>query len=276
MLVDTAHLDPDPDLRVRELPPTPDIAVYKVLPGLRPSLRQFNASCCCEQATTDSGGVISATPAAPAATTATGLVDDWRALYTQFRRDHALGTVPYKWEQGCSYCTLVEVRFRQPLRVLVLEGELMHREDVSGEAKAAAVRAKLAEKVGEVVGGLPLMERLGSLGYVALVRETACEWELVIPHALLGSLAFSERFVARFERDVTMPVTRRWGLCWGGEEDLFQRRSSGGSWAEGDDSDLAGSLAWQDWRESRGSRLELAEGVPDLDVRWAEEVMRMS
>ena len=41
----------------------------------------------------------------------------------------------------------------------------------------------------------PLMETLGSFGKAALVRETEEEWELLIPHALLNRLSFSERVV---------------------------------------------------------------------------------
>ena len=35
---------------------------------------------------------------------------EWRALHTQFDRDHVLGTVPYRWETEHSEATLVEAR----------------------------------------------------------------------------------------------------------------------------------------------------------------------
>ena len=36
---------------------------------------------------------------------------EWRALYTQFQREHVLGTVPYRWEKEHVEATLVAVTF---------------------------------------------------------------------------------------------------------------------------------------------------------------------
>ena len=129
---------------------------------------------------------------------------DWRALYTQFHREHVLGTIPYRWESEATEARLVKVTF-DALNVIVLDGELFHDGAVSGLAKARAVKEHLGLDQSK-----PVMAALGEQHKVALVRETATDWELVISHELLRSLRFSEEMVADFKRHPQLPITNRW------------------------------------------------------------------
>uniref|UniRef100_A0A7S0FAE3 Uncharacterized protein n=1 Tax=Pyrodinium bahamense TaxID=73915 RepID=A0A7S0FAE3_9DINO len=157
---------------------------------------------------------------------------EWRALYTQFKRDHVIGTVPYRWEKGHSEAALVEATFAA-LDVVVLSGPLLHDINLSGGDKAAVIKSVLGLNRGE-----PLMDALGRQGKAALVKETEEEWELIIPHALLDALSFSERVVARFRRHPAIQITHRWcDACDG---------------------------IWKPWQEG----ITLPECIPDLDMGW--------
>eukprot|EP01050_Picozoa_sp_SAG11_P014719 SAG11_NODE_1842_length_4179_cov_2.865931_2_plen_290_part_00 len=163
------------------------VTVYKVLAGADVTLASYNRDC----VAADGDG-------APQR-------QDWKAIYTQFTRHHVLGTVPHRWgREGVSVVRLVAVTF-DALDIVVLDGALMHDGALSGATKAAA-----AKRVLGLPPAAPLMAALGERGQAALVRETAAEWELVMPHALLSRLRYAERAVARFERHARMPTTRRW------------------------------------------------------------------
>ena len=85
------------------------VAVYKVTGGAK-TVREYND----EMVNGDLDG-----RAQPPA------LSDWMALYTQFQCDHVLGTVPYRWEKEDSEATLVEVRFTNPVDVIVLDGPIL-------------------------------------------------------------------------------------------------------------------------------------------------------
>ena len=156
--------------------------------------------------------------------------DDWQALYLQFKQDHVLGTLPYRWEPKCytwdrdsgptafTESQLLSVTFNK-LHVVVLDGEIFCDGAVSGSEKASIVKQVLCMDKDE-----PLMEALGRAGKVAAIRETVDEWELLVPLCLLRELVVEERVVARFKRHPHMPVTWKWcegGGCdrWKGWED---------------------------------------------------------
>lgn len=171
-----------------------DVRIYKALAGSDPSLKAYNDECV---ASHDDRVELQRR--------------EWRALYTQFQREHVLGTVPYRWDHGLTEAAVVAVTF-EALDVVVLDGRIFHDGSVSGAEKATAVKAALG-----IDAAAPLMEALGAQRKVALVRETATEWELVIPHGLLARLRASERVVARFKRHAQLPITRSWceeGGAW--------------------------------------------------------------
>jgi hypothetical protein len=136
---------------------------------------------------------------------------DWTAMYTQFKQSHALGTVPYRWEQedasGNPYmvASLVEVHLREPLDVVVAAGQTFWDSAVDGLAKAHIVKEHL---------GIPatngLMSSLGQQRKALLMQETEDEWELIFCHKHLASLQHEDRTVASFERAATFPVTSHW------------------------------------------------------------------
>jgi len=135
-------------------------------------------------------------------------VNDWRGLYTQFRRDHALGTVPYRWEDdSCTEAALVQVTIHSPIDVVVLEGSVWHEGAVSGSAKAQIAKGLLS-----IAAVQPLVDALGASGRALLVKETDDEPELVISHEFFARLDFSETRIAFFRRHPARPVTDRWRL----------------------------------------------------------------
>jgi len=162
---------------------------------------------------------------------------EWRALYTQFQCEHVLGTVPYRWEKEHTEATLVEATFTSPLQIVVIDGPMFHDGSVSGADKAAAVKAALGLSPSD-----PLMVELGRRGKVALVRETEEEWELIVPHALLNSLPFTERIVCRFRRHPAMQITHRWR------------------------DELDGAV-WEKWEEG----VTRPKCIPDLSMGWLDD-----
>lgn len=130
---------------------------------------------------------------------------DWQALYLQFQCNHALGTVPYRWESSRDYkeAQLLEVTF-EDLRIVVLGCSYLHDTVISGADKAHTLKMAMG-----IDDGL-LMEYFGKLGKAVLVRETDAEWELLVPHCLLPHVRFKERVVARWRRHTHMPVTDKW------------------------------------------------------------------
>ena len=96
-----------------------NVAVYKVVAGEASTLLDYNESCLAE-----ANGV--------------SLEElEWRGLYTQFKRDHVLGTIPYRWERGDHTAAhLVRATFDLDLDIVVLDGPMMHDGRVGGSAKA--------------------------------------------------------------------------------------------------------------------------------------------
>lgn len=170
---------------------------------------------------------------------------DWRGLYTQFQRDHVLGTVPYRWEKGHSEARLVSVTFEE-LEIVVFQDDRLHDAGMSGEQKATMVKQKLG-----ILEEEPLLVALGKRRQVALVRETESEWELIVPHDLLPTLPFQERGIARFRRHPERPVISHWSH---------------------EMSDMSGDmcLSWQ----SGDDLTQLESFLPDLDMSWLDGSQR--
>ena len=211
-----AEPEPEPEQVTGTVRCVTSITVYKVLAGRDTTLALYNDECNVQAQ--DSVDTLPQT-------------QDWKALYTQFRREHVLGTVPYRWEKDTE-AHLVAITFSD-LEVVVLDGPLLYDAAVSGSVKATAIKATLG-----IVEQLPLMAALGERGQAALVRETEQEWELIIPHELLKHLRYSERSVARFRCHPRMPVTHRW-----------QRPDEG---------------HWREWKDELTH--EIVSQIPDLPV----------
>ncbi|CAL1126249.1 unnamed protein product [Cladocopium goreaui] len=136
---------------------------------------------------------------------------DWKAMYTQFMLDHALGTVPYRWDQndkqGEIYSTanLVEVSFLQPLDVVVAAGPIFWDAAVPQEDKAELVKSAL-----QLEAEMPLMAQLGQQQKALLMQETEAEWELIFSHEHLAVIPHDSRIVASFQKSKAWPVTATW------------------------------------------------------------------
>jgi len=151
----------------------------------------------------------------------------------QFQRGHVFGTVPYRWDsrvQDYKEAQLIKATF-EDVQVVLLEGDIFHDVSVSAEEKALAAKSAL-----QIKGGL-LMETLGQMGKVALVRETQTELELLVPHGLLPYLKFKEQVLVRWRKHVHMPVTDKW--C-----------------------DVSQSTEWVPWRE--GLEPDCIEDLPQV------------
>ena len=190
---------------------------------------------------------------------------DWRGLYTQFKRDHVLGTVPYRWERGQRQARLVAATFDE-LHIIVLDDPRLHQGDMNGTAKAAMIKQILNIPMEE-----PLITFLGRLGQVAMVRETETEWELVIPHDLLPELSFREKFVMSFQRHPQMPITWRYRyreddswLSW--EEDLHMEVAI-------PDLDLPRTVPEASESELLDAQQELVLSIPE--VLFSQQVQRI-
>ncbi|CAJ1370941.1 unnamed protein product [Effrenium voratum] len=131
---------------------------------------------------------------------------DWKAMYTQLMASHALGTVPYRWDQmdsqGSPYrcANLVQVCFLEPLPVVRCSGPFFWDGSVPGEEKAAVLRSALG------LSKEPLMAQLGLAQKAVLMEETEGEWELILDHRHLAALPHESCLVATFQRGA-LPVT---------------------------------------------------------------------
>ena len=120
---------------------------------------------------------------------------------------------------------LVKIRFLDKLNIVVLDGQLWHDNSICGSEKAALAKKELG-----IPEHQPLIAALGERGKVAMVRETADEWELIIPHDLLLKLGYEETGIAVFARHPRLPITHRWKSEQKTQvEDEFQL------WNEGED-----------------------------------------
>jgi hypothetical protein len=159
-------------INVKELKNVKSVTVYKIVGGEFDSLVvSFNWRCQQSHATRT----------------------DWSALYTQFKRQYVLGTLPYRCERT-THATLLEITFEN-VNILSIEGALMQDSSVDGRSKAAVIKQLLNVNPNEV-----LMETIRKRNNVSPIPETEDECELVIPHDLLDVLEHSERVVARFRK----------------------------------------------------------------------------
>lgn len=190
------------------------VSVYKVVAGPHGTLSSYITQCC--KADEKAG--------------------DWHALYTQFQRDHVLGTLPYRWKDY-QEATLVKATFEEAIDIVVVHGALFYDGTVNDQKKADVIKRTLGLDPEQ-----PLMTMLGKLRQVALIQETETEWELILPHDLLlqGLLPFSEVCVAHFQRHPAMPVTRQWRL--------------------------QGDSSWHKWCDQ-----ELPPAIPDLEMHWLKQ-----
>jgi len=210
-----------PSFTVRELTHVRGVKVYKVISGTSANLKDYYRQACRQHA------------AAP--------VSDWSALYTQFQAEHALGTIPYRWERDSNErATLVEATIQTPLNIVVLDGPIFYESQWTGQEKAKLIKERL---FGMNDLDLPLLEGLGRQGKVAMVRETADEWELILPQNIVETAELTERAVAGFQRHRHLPVTAQWCRLLGDDAD---------------DEPL-----WQKWIEGES---HTSSGIPDLST----------
>ena len=153
---------------------------------------------------------------------------DWQALYLQFRAEHVLGTLPYRWEPkhytwervptvAYTEAVLIKVCFTEFLKVVVMRGSLLSDGALTGTEKANVIKGVLGLEPSS-----PLMESLGRIGKCAAVEESPGEWELIIPHSLLCDLPVQEERMIQFSKHPKFPVTQLWQDLRGGMWSRFE------------------------------------------------------
>ena len=165
-----------------------ELEFYKVIDAAKETVQNYNAGCIsCQMIRTSE-------------------ICDWSGLYTQFKSAHALGTLPYRWENDLtSHASLVRVTIHTPIRIVVLDGALWHSGNVTGKTKAELAKQELAVPMDE-----PLVAFLGRFNTALLVQETAEEPELIFSHDFFAALNKTEHTVALFRRQGHRPVTSQW------------------------------------------------------------------
>lgn len=159
--------------------------------------------------------------AAAAAAAPPSTSSEWAGVYLQFTAAHALGCLGYRWERGLGVARLIEARAggpagpsaaAPPILVTVCSG--LSQGGVSGEAKAAAVRAALLLlPPSEAAPPGPLMAELARRRLVLACEETAGgDWELVVDPSLLDELLppAGQRALREYVRRPDAPVTLGW------------------------------------------------------------------
>ena len=203
-----------PSFTVRALTNVRGVKVYKVISGTTADLKDYYRQACRRHADSP--------------------VSDWSALYTQFQAEHALGTIPYRWERDANNnnnerATLVEATIQTPLNIVVLDGPIFYESKLTGEEKAKLIKERLGMDPLQ-----PLLEGLGRQGKVAMVRETADEWELILPRSIVETAKLTERTVAGFQRHRHLPVTAQWCLFDGHDGSDDDREPLWQKWVEGE------------------------------------------
>eukprot|EP00929_Paragymnodinium_shiwhaense_P039923 TRINITY_DN20898_c0_g1_i8.p1 TRINITY_DN20898_c0_g1~~TRINITY_DN20898_c0_g1_i8.p1 ORF type:complete len:232 (+),score=59.11 TRINITY_DN20898_c0_g1_i8:46-696(+) len=131
------------------------------------------------------------------------VVGDWSAIYLQFDVPHSLGTVGYRWDMGYKTANLLRVNFRE-VNVVLLDAVWFADGDVPGGEKARLVKQALAIGEEEL-----LTEALGRRSQVLVCRETASQWELVLPRGVLPLVLQSEE-IAHELRPNEFGMTSHW------------------------------------------------------------------
>lgn len=212
-------------------------------------------------------------PSVPATTES-----DWSAMYFQLSPGNAVGTLGYRWDQGYPVARLVRISL--PLAAcgavaLVVDdtgervetgAEIVSREpklpglmvssDMPGSFKAAVLKSRL---------GIPPDEQLltalgqGQPPAVLVCRESVGEWEVAVPHNILGVMARSNAW----EECRVAEFRPRGGIT-------AEARLCGPECAGAED----GAVPWHRWRDgdevvSLGVTVE-AEGA---SIRWLSEAL---
>ncbi|CAN0477905.1 unnamed protein product [Ectocarpus sp. 12 AP-2014] len=176
-------------------------------------------------------------------------------MYFQLSPGNAVGTLGYRWDQGYSVARLVRISLPLAACENKLPG-LMVSSDIPGAFKSAELKSRLGVPPDE-----PLLPALGQRQPPAVLvcRESVGEWEVAVPHNLLGDMArgnaWEERRVAEFRprTGITAEARLCGPECAGAEE---------------------GAVPWHRWRDgdevmSLGMAVE-AEGA---SIRWLSEAM---
>jgi hypothetical protein len=124
---------------------------------------------------------------------------DWSAVYTQLDRHHSLGTVPYRWDMGYNVARLIRSSLSDA-RVLVVDAPWMPDGQIDMAIKAEAVRRVLQCSHG-LRQDMTLMDAVGELGVLLCCRETADQWEIVVPHQLLSELKWDTHVLMELQQN---------------------------------------------------------------------------
>ena len=137
---------------------------------------------------------------------------DWSALYTQFTMPHSINTVSYRFEVGYAYATLL----RAEIDTSAFDVYLVDDGSSNEMADSSITGAIKAQRIKELLG-IPadtlLMDEMGRRRALLICRETANEFELIIPQELVqdttNSIFSREEIVSRFKPNSYLALARR-------------------------------------------------------------------
>uniref|UniRef100_A0A0G4I9W5 Uncharacterized protein n=1 Tax=Chromera velia CCMP2878 TaxID=1169474 RepID=A0A0G4I9W5_9ALVE len=218
---------------------------------------------------------------------------DWSALYLQFDEAHALGTLPYRWDQGFSLASLWKLTLKGKeespapgaaasaggegkgtggqvestvgLQAVIVKGGWMAGGSVAGEEKADILKKSLELNV-----ELPLMAQLGSRGMVLCCKETGGQWEMAVPHSCVSR--FMSNTVQRREKEFEEKcgMTRRWR--WIEEEMLKEnpaeadrpevQADGGGGVLSSPPPTCTGDCEWRRWTDEDDAAVQADVAAP--------------
>ena len=131
-------------------------------------------------------------------------VSDWSACYLQCSLSHALGTLPYRWDQGYETAQLLRLSLRPDVSVAVVDDSTMASGAASGVVKARRCKEWLG-----VDTATPLWQSLERERVLLCMLETDGEAEVVVPHSMVSEVVPGEEVVAHFRQRGGVTSARR-------------------------------------------------------------------
>jgi nicotinamidase-related amidase len=184
-------------------------------------------------------------PSSSSSSSTSAKLSDWSALYLQVDAVHALGNVPYRWDQGYAISRLLHVTMHN-ITVRVFHGSdsaWLHDGNVSGMDKAATIKHSLgmptdALLMPDLPNFVSEQKKHGtSVPMILAIQETDHEWEIIVPWQLFDddntvtvTVDVTQEVVATFKPMSPYLLTRL--LSTTAQDLLLQDDSSATTWTE--------------------------------------------
>eukprot|EP00959_Pyramimonas_sp_CCMP1952_P420190 8801099-Pyramimonas_sp.AAC.1 len=141
-----------------------------------------------------------------------GARTDWSALYTQFTMPHSINTASYRFEAGYAQANLARAEIDSSAFSVYLVNDSSSY-DMANPSIQSSVKADRIKELLHIPQSSLLMDELGKWRSMLICRESAKEFELIIPHQLLQdpttSIFLREEIVSSFKPNTYMALARR-------------------------------------------------------------------